>query len=637
MARGDKRTLVQRIALDGGDDIRKELEALGRDGEKAFRALKKAADELRPATEGLGRDLVNLRNQFGLVRERVGALGNQFSSVTRTMATFAANMAAVFSVRALIDMTSTWTDLTARVRLAIPEFEDVDEVMTRLQETARTTYSSLEDTIEGFVQNSAVLRELGLTTQQQLDFQAALNNALVVSGAKAQTAASVTQSLTRAMSLGVLRGENLNNVLQNGGRIAQLLADHFGVTRGELLLLGQQGQITGDVIQEVLLGNMQQLQEEAESMPGTIQDAFVLIRNALLAYVGEADQASGLSAALAEALIWVADNMDLVANAALALVAAFVLVRGVALAQALIGIGAALVGLIPPLAAVATALLANPIILFTTLAIAAAAAIMHMTGTLDDFVAGISSVLEPISQALTGVTNFGEEGQEAIDGAEGSVNQFDDTVRNTLDGLIKMGEGGAEVGQELGTMGEEGVEAAENVSDAIKGTTSSVQELTAAVNEAISSLRTLGSMGGGSGSTPSVQSNAQGGPIRGPGTGTSDSILSWLSNGEYVLKARAVRKYGVGFLNALNSMRLPAFNMGGFVDGLTSGMGVSPMAMGVMDGAGSGGGGRPIHLTIGDETFEMSAPDDVAEKLQKYSMGRQVRSAGRRPNWYGGK
>lgn len=48
---------------------------------------------------------------------------------------------------------------------------------------------------------------------------------------------------------------------------------------------------------------------------------------------------------------------------------------------------------------------------------------------------------------------------------------------------------------------------------------------------------------------------ASGGPIFGPGTSTSDSIPALLSNGEYVVKAAAVNKYGMGFFHNLNAMR----------------------------------------------------------------------------------
>ena len=58
---------------------------------------------------------------------------------------------------------------------------------------------------------------------------------------------------------------------------------------------------------------------------------------------------------------------------------------------------------------------------------------------------------------------------------------------------------------------------------------------------------------------------ATGGPISGPGTATSDSIPAWLSNGEYVLNADAVRKVGLPLLNAINSGRMPRFAKGGAV------------------------------------------------------------------------
>ncbi|SEB99628.1 phage tail tape measure protein, lambda family [Pseudomonas mohnii] len=56
---------------------------------------------------------------------------------------------------------------------------------------------------------------------------------------------------------------------------------------------------------------------------------------------------------------------------------------------------------------------------------------------------------------------------------------------------------------------------------------------------------------------------ATGGLISGPGTGTSDSIIARLSNGEYVLTADAVRTYGTDLLDQMNGRKLPAFAGGG--------------------------------------------------------------------------
>lgn len=57
---------------------------------------------------------------------------------------------------------------------------------------------------------------------------------------------------------------------------------------------------------------------------------------------------------------------------------------------------------------------------------------------------------------------------------------------------------------------------------------------------------------------------ADGGPVFGPGTSTSDSIPARLSNGEYVIKASAVQQYGRSFFDAVNAQR---FATGGYVGG----------------------------------------------------------------------
>ncbi|MET9262414.1 hypothetical protein [Amycolatopsis sp. NPDC004079] len=59
---------------------------------------------------------------------------------------------------------------------------------------------------------------------------------------------------------------------------------------------------------------------------------------------------------------------------------------------------------------------------------------------------------------------------------------------------------------------------------------------------------------------------AEGGPVRGPGTGTSDSILTRLSNGEYVLPAWLTKRI-YPFLEALRSGQAEALQAAGYAQG----------------------------------------------------------------------
>lgn len=63
---------------------------------------------------------------------------------------------------------------------------------------------------------------------------------------------------------------------------------------------------------------------------------------------------------------------------------------------------------------------------------------------------------------------------------------------------------------------------------------------------------------------PAIQQKAMGGPIYGPGTGTSDSIPARLSNGEYVINARSTAKHRA-LIERINQDTL-SFARGGFVN-----------------------------------------------------------------------
>lgn len=120
------------------------------------------------------------------------------------------------------------------------------------------------------------------------------------------------------------------------------------------------------------------------------------------------------------------------------------------------------------------------------------------------------------------------------------------------------------------------------------------------------------------------------GSVRGPGTGTSDSILARLSAGEYVVKDAAVRTYGVNFMHAINNMQIPPpkYAMGGMVP--TSSL--PRLAQG-----GAIEGHSVLNLSIGGETFKgLKAPEHVASQLKTYAIGQQTAQTGRKPSWYGG-
>ena len=78
-----------------------------------------------------------------------------------------------------------------------------------------------------------------------------------------------------------------------------------------------------------------------------------------------------------------------------------------------------------------------------------------------------------------------------------------------------------------------------------------IKEADTHITNAVGSSTSLN--GDSTNTTSNAKGHATGGYIAGLGTATSDSIPAMLSDGEYVVKASSVKKYGTNFLNAINS------------------------------------------------------------------------------------
>lgn len=276
--------------------------------------------------------------QFNAIERRARQMNKNLDSIfTRSFSGLTAPLAgigAALGVDQLRKMTDTWTDMTSRVNLAAGSIDKGTQVMGRLGEMARRTYSDLSQTAESYLSNATALRELGYNTDESLNYTEALNNALVVSGAKGDRAARVIDALAKAMATGKLQGDNLNTVIESGGRVAEALAAGLDTTVGGLRKLGSQGKITGNDIVRGLSSQMETLRQEAADMPATIGDGFTLLNNALLQYVGNTDSAAGVSAKISEALVMIADNFDKVADGALQVAA---LIAGALVGRSLLG------------------------------------------------------------------------------------------------------------------------------------------------------------------------------------------------------------------------------------------------------------------------------------------------------------
>ncbi|WP_418460445.1 phage tail length tape measure family protein [Brucella intermedia] len=149
----------------------------------------------------------------------------------------------------------------------------------------------------------------------------------------------------------------------------------------------------------------------------------------------------------------------------------------------------------------------------------------------------------------------------------------------------------------------------------------------------------LGGLFGGKSADPwSGLRLASGGYVSGPGSATSDSIPAWLSNGEFVMNAKATKAFGP-WLQAMNDNKLRGFAYGGPVDGNVVSMPSRSTLPRVREAAVSGGQQTVRIITetrfVNDGNFQNYIKSEVEEGsaktfkagIQKYDKGGAVRAA----------
>jgi tape measure domain-containing protein len=268
------------------------LEKLGITGVRAEDAAKRMGTQLKNAAN----DSIN-----PIKKVTAGISGLQSALIA---------IAGSVVVGQIVSIANQFTDLNSRLINATGSTEAANQAFKAITETARGTYSSIQQTAQAFLLNSMALNELGFSTKEQIDLADALNNALVISGTKGDQAASVMNALSKAMALGKLSGDNFNTVIQSGGRVVQALADGLGVTTSELRSMAADGLLTTEVLVKSLTGEVSTLRREAAAMPATIADGMVLFKNSMFGMVGALDEMTGASSSVAGLVVSIADRMD---------------------------------------------------------------------------------------------------------------------------------------------------------------------------------------------------------------------------------------------------------------------------------------------------------------------------------------
>ncbi|MFS3518058.1 phage tail tape measure protein [Escherichia coli] len=300
------RELIIKISANSRS-FQSEIARASRMGQDYYRTMQNGGRQSAAASREMRRALAEVTDQINTAKSSALNMAGAF--------------AGAFATGHLISLADEWNSVNARLKQASQSSDDFQASQRELMAISQRTGTAFSDNASLFARSAASMREYGYSSEEVLKVTEAISTGLKLSGASTAEASSVITQFSQALAQGVLRGEEFNSVNENGDRVIRALAAGMGVARKDLKAMADNGKLTADKVVPALISQLGALRDEYAAMPDTVSSSATKVENAFMAWVGGANEASGVTKTLSGVLNGIAGNIDTVATAAGALVA----------------------------------------------------------------------------------------------------------------------------------------------------------------------------------------------------------------------------------------------------------------------------------------------------------------------------
>lgn len=409
-------------------------------------AIKKAETDFTRSMGGISQSSAKTTRDIKRFETQVKQSSGEISAGIKSIATAFAATFTASQVQGLID---GYTRVQNALKVSGLEGQNLANVQGRLLDLSTRYGVALESLANLYGNASQTAKDLGANEAQLVQITEATAQALKITGTSAAAASGAILGLQQALASGTVRAEEFNQINEGGLRpLLQLAAnaDKFGGSVAKLRLAVVEGKVSSQEFFAAILNGAGELEAKASRATLTLSGAFEALTSKLTVYVGQAAQTSGVTNALSNGILALANNLDTAANI-LAVIAT-------------VGIGRLTAGLVASLAATSaqsaatvratlyqrayTAALAENAGMLNAQAVAAARATAAVTATgVAARVAGASLLAAfggPVGLAITALALGMGVAASSSDGLSDSVEDLEsqlDEARATADGFAE--------------------------------------------------------------------------------------------------------------------------------------------------------------------------------------------------------
>lgn len=225
----------------------------------------------------------------------------------------AASYLSIQGLKKAVDLSDGLVSTRARLDRMNDGLQTTQQLETMIYQSAQRSRGNFMDTMGLVSQLGTMAGSAFGNTKEIVQFAEQLNKQLALSGASGQAAQAAILQLEQGLASGVLRGDELNSVMEQAPAIARSIADYLQVDMGKLREMGAQGQITAAIVKNAMFAAAAETNAEFSKTPMTWAQVWTVASNAAIRALDP----------LLSAINWVANNIQTVVPIVISLGTAF--------------------------------------------------------------------------------------------------------------------------------------------------------------------------------------------------------------------------------------------------------------------------------------------------------------------------
>jgi tape measure domain-containing protein len=263
----------------------------------------------------IANELNRIANQSSITEAALGKVGDAAKYVRSAFVLFVGIEIARFmrdTAGATIEAADAYTNMKSKLDIATYSQQELNKAFEDSFNIANKYYTSVTDVAAAYAKFNPIVASLGRNTADTAKIVESLSASLLISGNNTVDAAETFRQFAQAISGPKVQMEEMNTIIDSNQALWRGLQREFPdiiAKYGSLKEAISKQAISNEMLIDATIKLGDEFEALAARRVPTIANAMSVLNNAYTQYVGEADDASGASAALAGVILDLAESL----------------------------------------------------------------------------------------------------------------------------------------------------------------------------------------------------------------------------------------------------------------------------------------------------------------------------------------